>query len=86
MFYQQLANPAEFVTPAETLTDREREALRLWVEGRTAEEIARRLELSESQVYRLLQSLRTKLRADNDAELGAIALRESLVPPNVIGT
>ena len=87
VFYDQLyRQDDQLVPPAELLSDRDREVLRLYVEGQTTTQIAAEVGVSGSQVYRILAQIRETLKADNDAELGALALRENLIAPGVIGT
>lgn len=59
--------------PANPLTDRERDVLRLADEGRSNKEIARQLDLSPGTVRNYLSEASTKLHASSRIEAGRIA-------------
>lgn len=62
-----------------TLTERERELLRLLAEGMTNAEIARRLHLSEGTVRNYVSSILAKLGVSDRTQAVAIAFRHGLV-------
>jgi NarL family two-component system response regulator LiaR len=65
--------------PGHDLTEREREVLRLLVEGLSNQEIGERLVISHSTVKNHVSSILSKLEASNRAEAVALALRYDLV-------
>lgn len=68
------------VPPAhERLTHRERDVLRLLVEGMSNEEIARDLFLSEATVKKHLGSIMTKLHVRNRVQAAVLGLRQGIV-------
>lgn len=68
------------VPPAhERLTHRERDVLRLLVEGKSNEEIARDLHLSEATVKKHLGSIMTKLHVRNRVQAAVLGLRRGIV-------
>lgn len=64
-----------------TLSEREKEVLRLLGEGHTNQEIARRLHLSMSTVQTHRSHIMEKLNLQNRAELIKYALRRGLIDP-----
>lgn len=74
-------NPSEVQDPVATLTLRQREILRLLVDGLTAKQIASRLDISPRTVefhkYRMLESLGLK----GSADLIHFALRRGMAGP-----
>ena len=81
--FQALNSGAE-VAPAAKLNELERTVLRLLVEGRNPQEIGKILGYSYDYVQLIVFQMRQKVNADNDAELGAWALNEKLVPPEIL--
>jgi DNA-binding NarL/FixJ family response regulator len=69
------------VTPAELLTAREMEVVKLIAEGHTSEEIAERLVLSKKTVERHRTNVLGKLGLRNRVELTRYAIRRGLVEP-----
>lgn len=65
--------------PGHDLTGREREVLRLLVEGLSNQEISDRLVISQSTVKNHVSSVLAKLGAANRAEAVALALKNNLV-------
>jgi len=65
--------------PGHDLTEREREVLRLLVEGLSNQEISDRLVISQSTVKNHVSSVLSKLDAANRAEAVALALKNQLV-------
>ena len=65
--------------PGHDLTEREREVLRLLVEGLSNQEIGERLVISHSTVKNHVSSILSKLAASNRAEAVALALKYDLV-------
>lgn len=65
--------------PGHDLTEREREVLRLLVEGLSNQEISDRLVISQSTVKNHVSSVLAKLGAANRAEAVALALKNKLV-------
>jgi DNA-binding NarL/FixJ family response regulator len=74
---QAISSPAE-TRIALTLTRRERDVLRLMVEGQTNAEIAKQLVVSLSTVKTHVSSIIAKLGASTRTEAAAIAVREHL--------
>ena len=68
-------------TALDTLTDREREVLRMVAEGLTTKEIAGRLEISVRTVESHRANLMRKLDLRSVARLTQFAIREGLVEP-----
>ncbi len=68
------------VPPAhERLTHRERDVLRLLVEGLSNDEIAQRLFLSEATVKKHLGSIMTKLHVRNRVQVAVLGVRQGIV-------
>ena len=65
--------------PGHDLTEREREVLRLLVEGLSNQEIGDRLVISHSTVKNHVSNILSKLNAANRAEAVALALKNKLV-------
>jgi DNA-binding NarL/FixJ family response regulator len=63
----------------DALTDREREVLKLLVEGRSNKEIAGPLEIEERTVKAHVSHMMRKLRVTNRIALSLLAVRESIV-------
>lgn len=63
----------------ERLTHRERDVLRLLVEGLSNEEIARGLHLSEATIKKHLGSIMTKLHVRNRVQVAVLGLRQGIV-------
>lgn len=75
-----LSDSSEFpVIPAEDLTDRERDVLRLLIEGMSNNEIAERLIISPSTVKYHIGNIYTKLGVDSRAAAVSIAIQRQLV-------
>jgi DNA-binding NarL/FixJ family response regulator len=74
-------NPLETADPVTSLTLRQREVLRLLVDGLTTKEIGSKLHISartvEDHKYRMVESLRVK----NNAELIHFAIKHGIVGP-----
>lgn len=68
-------------SPLETLTDREREVLKLVAEGLATKEIAARLDISARTVESHRANLMRKLDLHSIARLVQFAIREGLVEP-----
>ncbi len=68
------------------LDDIELEALRLFANGRTADEIAAALNVSKSVATHYLRVAARKLGARNRVHAVAIAVRTGLVKPSMSGT
>ena len=66
-------------TPKGELTGREREVLRLIVDGLSDEAIAERLVLSPHTVHRHVANIRLKLRQPSRAAAAAQAVRDGLI-------
>ncbi|HZS24121.1 MAG TPA: response regulator transcription factor [Gaiellaceae bacterium] len=62
-----------------TLTQREREVLRLLADGLSNDEIGRRLHISAETVRTHVRKAMTKLEADTRTQAVAIALRQSII-------
>lgn len=62
-----------------SLTEAETAALRLFAEGRPVKEIAATLSLSESGVYKLVERVKRKVKAQSVQELTLAAVRRGLV-------
>jgi len=77
--YQQVASMKESQDPYEQLTNREREVLKLVVEGHTTQEIAAMLVLSPKTVERHKTNLMAKLDIHNRTELIKYALRKGII-------
>lgn len=79
--YQQKANVEGEKDTYQQLTDREREVLKLVVEGHTAREIADILVVSPKTVEWYKTSLMGKLNIHNKTELIKFALRKGIIAP-----
>ena len=77
--YQQKANGKRLRDPYDRLTDREKEVLKLIVEGYTAREIGDRLVISPKTVESYKASLMNKLNIHNKTDLIKYALRKRLI-------
>ncbi|MFN8482097.1 MAG: response regulator transcription factor [Anaerolineae bacterium] len=77
---QRLQRQPTPTPPPETLTPREREVLRLMVEGLTNKAIAVRLGISEHTVKFHIGAILGKLGAGSRTEAVSIAVRQGLVP------
>lgn len=77
--YQQIASMKGSQDPYEQLTNREREVLKLVVEGHTTQEIAAMLVLSPKTVERHKTNLMSKLDIHNRTELVKYALRKGII-------
>jgi two-component system response regulator NreC len=77
--YQQKANGKRLRDPYDRLTDREKEVLKLIVEGYTAREIGDRLVISPKTVESYKTSLMNKLNIHNKTDLIKYALRKRLI-------
>lgn len=66
--------------PGQDLTEREREVLRLLVEGRSNPEIAEQLSLSRSTVKTHVSHILEKLGANSRVEVATLAIRHKLTP------
>ena len=77
--YQQKTTVEEGKGPYEQLTDREREVLKLVVEGHTAREIADMLVVSPKTVEWYKTSLMNKLNIHNRTDLIKFAIRKALI-------
>lgn len=78
---QQRADLAAHNDPYRQLTDREREILKLVVEGYTAREIAGILVVSPKTVEWHKSNLMSKLNIRNMADLVRFAIRKAVIPP-----
>ena len=77
--YQQKANVEGEKDPYHQLTDREREVLKLVVEGHTAREIADMLVVSPKTVEWYKTSLMNKLNIHNKTDLIRFAIRKGII-------
>jgi two-component system response regulator NreC len=77
--FQQIASRKGSQDPYEQLTNREREVLKLVVEGYTTQEIADMLVLSPKTVERHKTNLMSKLDIHNRTELVKYALRKGII-------
>ena len=77
--YRQLARVEKSKDTFEQLTDREREILKLLVEGHSTPEIARMLVLSPKTVERHKTNLMAKLDIHNRLDLFKYALRKGII-------
>ena len=77
--YQQVASMKGSQDPYEQLTNREREVLKLVVEGHTTQEIADMLVLSPKTVERHKTNLMAKLDIHNRLDLFKYALRKGII-------
>jgi DNA-binding NarL/FixJ family response regulator len=68
-------------TPAVSLTPRERQVLSLMMEGLSNKQIARRIDISQHGVKRLVTNVLAKLNCANRTLAVSRALRERLCPP-----
>lgn len=78
---QQRADLGVGNDPYRQLTDREREILKLVVEGHTAREIAEILVVSPKTVEWHKSNLMSKLNIHNMADLVRFAIRKAVIPP-----
>ncbi|WP_380279317.1 LuxR C-terminal-related transcriptional regulator [Kitasatospora purpeofusca] len=74
-FWSAAWTPAELLPEAEAMTERQAEVLRLLAAGRTDAAIARKLELSERTVRRLVAELTAGLGAESRFQAGVHAAR-----------
>jgi len=79
--YQQKANVDGEKDPYHQLTDREREVLKLVVEGHTAREIADMLVISPKTVEWYKTGLMNKLNIHNKTDLIKFAIRKGIIAP-----
>jgi DNA-binding NarL/FixJ family response regulator len=79
--YQQKANVEVGKDPYHQLTDREREVLKLVVEGHTAREIADMLVVSPKTIEWYKTSLMNKLDIHNKTDLIKFAIRKGIIAP-----
>jgi DNA-binding NarL/FixJ family response regulator len=79
--YQQKANVNGEKDPYHQLTDREREVLKLVVEGHTAREIADMLVISPKTVEWYKAGLMNKLNIHNKTDLIKFAIRKGIIAP-----
>ena len=79
--YQQKSNVEVGKDPYHQLTDREREVLKLVVEGHTAREIADMLVVSPKTVEWYKTSLMNKLDIHNKTDLIKFAIRKGIIAP-----
>ena len=77
--YQQKSNVEEGKDPYQLLTDREKEVLKLVVEGYSAREIADMLVVSPKTVEWYKTSLMNKLNIHNRTDLIKFAIRKALI-------
>ncbi len=78
---QQKTNTEGETDPYQQLTDREREVLKLVVEGHTAREIADMLVVSRKTVEWYKTSLMNKLNIHNRTDLIKFAIRRAIITP-----
>jgi NarL family two-component system response regulator LiaR len=74
-----VASAAEFPKPGDDLTPREREILVLLIAGRTNNEIANILSLSEGTVRFHVSNILSKMGASNRTEAVSLALQQGIV-------
>ena len=79
--YQQKANVEGEKDPYHQLTDREREVLKLVVEGHTAREIADMLVVSPKTIEWYKTGLMNKLNIHNKTDLIKFAIRKGIIAP-----
>jgi len=77
--YRQIARAGKSKDAFEELTDREREILKLLVEGHSTQEIARMLVISPKTVERHKTNLMAKLDIHNRLDLFKYALRKGII-------
>jgi len=77
--YRQMAEVAKSRDTSEQLTDREREILKLLVEGHSTREIAQMLVISPKTVERHKTNLMAKLDVHNRLDLFKYALRKGII-------
>jgi two-component system response regulator NreC len=77
--YRQIAGVGKGKRASEQLTDREREILKLLVEGHSTQEIARMLVISPKTVDRHKTNLMAKLDIHNRLDLFKYALRKGII-------
>jgi two-component system response regulator NreC len=77
--YRQIAKAGKTKDASEQLTDREREILKLLVEGHSIQEIARLLVISPKTVERHKTNLMAKLDIHNRLDLFKYALRKGII-------
>jgi DNA-binding NarL/FixJ family response regulator len=75
----QMATWTQEDTKEKVLTEREREVLKLVVEGKTNQEIGLALEISEKTVEKHMDRIFTKLKVSSRVEAAVYAVREELV-------
>jgi DNA-binding CsgD family transcriptional regulator len=73
------AASAAALDPIETLTDRERQILRLTAEGLTSSEIGDRLSISHRTVEKHRENVQRKLRLDGTVEMARFAFQHGLM-------
>jgi len=78
---QQRVDPVAGRDPYQQLTDREREILKLVVEGHTARGIAEMLVVSPKTVEWHKSNLMSKLNIHSMADLVRFAIRKAVIPP-----
>ena len=72
-------------TPAEALTERELEVLKLLATGKTNKEIGAQLNIAENTVKNHLKNILAKLHLENRVQAAAMAVRQGLVPKDPAG-
>jgi len=83
-FMKDFLQKSENETPPSAfsiLTNREREVLQLFAEGKTTKEIAALLQVSPKTIETQRQNIFSKLNLKNVAELTRYAIREGLISP-----
>lgn len=82
-FARQSQRGAQSPTPTGTLTEREKEVLRLLAAGMTNKEIGGTLKIAENTVKNHLRNILEKLHLENRVQAATYAIREGLVqrPP-----
>src|SRR5208337_3701245 len=83
-FMKDFLQKAEKETPPSAfsiLTNREREVLQLFAEGKTTKEIAAHLQVSPKTIETQRQNIFSKLNIKSVAELTRYAIREGLISP-----